>query len=123
MAGAELGEPRALPAVSVLDSISRVMVDVTDEEHLRAARTVRRVLAVWSDIEDLVNIGAYAAGANLDFDVAVQMKPRIDEFLQQAISEHADGKQTRARLVELAEQIDAVRGRLETKRPAAATAS
>ena len=111
------------PAVSVLDSISRVMVDVTDEGHLRAARAVRRVLAVWSDIEDLVNIGAYAAGANVEFDVAVQMKPRIDEFLQQAISEHADGMQTRARLVELAEQIDTVRTRLESKRPAVAAAS
>jgi len=111
------------PAVSVLDSISRVMVDVTDEGHLRAARTVRRVLAVWSDIEDLVNIGAYAEGANVDFDVAVQMKPRIDEFLQQAISAHADGRETRTQLMELAEQIDTVRARLQSRRPAAATAA
>ena len=73
------------PAVSVLDSISRVMPDVVTEEHVQATRIVRRVLAVWNDIEDLVNIGAYAEGTNVDFDVAVRMKPRIDEFLQQAV--------------------------------------
>ncbi len=107
------------PAVSVLESISRVMPDVTDEEHLQAAATVRRVLAVFSDIEDLVNVGAYAAGSNVEFDVAVKMKPVIDEFLRQAIDERAAFADTHQRLVTLAAEIEKVRGTLSIKIPAA----
>ncbi len=105
------------PAIAVLDSISRVMVDVVDEEHQAAASTLRRVLSVWHDIEDLVNVGAYAAGANKEFDVAVRMKPAIDEFLQQTVSERADFKGTRERLTVLAEQIEGLRKRLAGQTP------
>ena len=97
------------PAVSTLESISRVMVDVVDEEHIAAARAVRRVLAVWADIEDLVNIGAYVAGSNVDYDVAVQMKPRIDEFLQQGIMEKASFEDTRVAILELGKELAAAR--------------
>ena len=107
------------PAVSVLESISRVMTDVVDEEQMAAAATVRRVLAVWSDIEDLVNVGAYAAGANVEFDMAVKMKPAIDEFLQQAIIERAVFSETRDRLVTLASRIKDVRQKLKGKAPVA----
>ncbi len=100
------------PAVSVLDSISRVMPDVAGQEQLDAARVVRRVLAVWNDIEDLVNVGAYAAGSNVEFDVAVKMKPAIDEFLQQGIQERATYRDTRDRLVALAAETESLRQEL-----------
>jgi flagellum-specific ATP synthase len=109
------------PAVAVLDSISRVMPEVADVQHVRAAATIRRVLAVWHDIEDLVNVGAYAPGANAEFDIAVRMKPAIDAFLQQNMTDRADLATSRAGLVELAEQVDALRGKLSpgSVRPAA----
>ena len=64
---------------------------------------------VWNDIEDLVNVGAYAPGANAEFDLAVQMKPQIDAFLQQNIEECAAIEVTRNRLLAIAEQIESVR--------------
>ena len=103
------------PAVSVLDSISRVMPDVTEGDHLQAAREVRRVLAVWSDIEDLVNVGAYAPGANVEFDVAVRMKPEIDGFLQQGMHERTDLGASRGGLIELAQRIVSVRQELSSR--------
>ncbi|UCE60337.1 MAG: FliI/YscN family ATPase [Phycisphaerales bacterium] len=111
------------PAVAVLESISRVMTDVVDPEQLRAASVVRRVLAVWNDIEDLVNVGAYAAGSNVEFDVAVQMKPVIDEFLRQPIEEAAVFGETRDRLVALAADIEAVREKLASNAGAAAASA
>jgi flagellum-specific ATP synthase len=71
------------PAVDVLNSISRVAVEVTDPEHQRAAMLVRRVLATWHDIEDLVSIGAYVPGANPEYDLAVQTHQAVMAFLQQ----------------------------------------
>jgi len=52
------------PAIGVLESISRVMSDVADSPHLAVARKVRRLIATYHDIEDLVNIGAYVSGSN-----------------------------------------------------------
>jgi flagellum-specific ATP synthase len=76
---------------------------------------LRRVLASWSDVEDLVNVGAYAAGANVEFDVAVRMKPAIDTFVQQGIPELAGFSDTRRRLVELAAQINALRDQITSR--------
>jgi len=111
------------PAVSVLDSISRVMVDVVDAEHRAAAMSIRRVLAAWNDVEDLVNVGAYAPGANLEFDVAVQMKQAIDAFLQQGTKERSPLAETRGRLLKLAAEIGVLREKLAQSRPAMVGAS
>lgn len=100
------------PAVDVLQSISRVMPDVVGEEHRRAAHEVRRVLAVWADIEDLVNIGAYTVGTNPEFDVAVRMKPEIDDFLQQGVDDTSDSAETVKALIELSRRITELRNTL-----------
>jgi len=47
------------PAVDVLNSISRVMVDVVDAEHKARANDVLNIVATYSNAEDLINIGAY----------------------------------------------------------------
>jgi flagellum-specific ATP synthase len=111
------------PAVSVVESISRVMVDVVGQEHVKAAAVVRRMIAVWNDIEDLVNVGAYAAGANVEFDVAVKMKPEVDEFLQQAIEERADLDGTQECLLGLAARIEELQKKLMSSAPPAAAES
>lgn len=72
------------PAVDVLNSISRVAPDVMRPGQPQAAAAVRRVLATWNDIEDLVSIGAYVPGANPDYDVAVQTRAVLNAYLTQA---------------------------------------
>jgi flagellum-specific ATP synthase len=67
----------------VINSISRVRGDVCDKDHLRAARRVLSLIATFEQIEDMVNIGAYVPGANLEYDLAVQSRARILAFLQQ----------------------------------------
>jgi flagellum-specific ATP synthase len=100
------------PAVAPLESISRVMPDIIDAEQRQAAAEVRGVLAVCADIEDLVNIGAYAAGQNIEYDVAVQMKPEIDKFLRQDVAERCDLASARQGLLELAGRIRDLRQKL-----------
>ncbi len=99
------------PAIATVESISRVMKDVVSPEHQQAAREVRRVLAVWDDIEDLVNIGAYASGSNVDYDIAIEMKPKIDAFLQQAVEDAPEFGVTVEGICELARQINEIRQR------------
>ncbi|MCH7807673.1 MAG: FliI/YscN family ATPase [Planctomycetes bacterium] len=118
----ELANRAHYPAVDVLEGVSRIMPDVVSEEHMRAAAMVRRVLAVFRDIEDLVNIGAYTPGTNVEFDVAVQMKPVIDEFLQQGVRDCADWTSTVDGVIGLADQIDGLRVKFDAQR-ATATAT
>ena len=103
------------PAVSVAESISRVMTDVVDEQHQAAARTVLRVIATWNEIEDLVNIGAYATGSNPEFDAVIQTRSAVQEFLQQAIGQRVTFAEARQQLAELAQQIEETTARLEQK--------
>jgi FliI/YscN family ATPase len=82
-----LGHRNYWPAVDVLQSISRVADDVVDAQHRAAAAQVRRLLAAYKDVEDLLNIGAYANGSNDEFDLAIACKPTIDQLLMQGRSE------------------------------------
>jgi flagellar biosynthesis/type III secretory pathway ATPase len=82
---------------------------VVDGEQLKQTRRVLSLLAIYQDIEDLVNIGAYVAGTSVDFDLAVQARPRIIQFLQQDFSAPTTMAQSVAQLKELhtwIEQVD-----------------
>jgi flagellum-specific ATP synthase len=75
------------PAVDVLESISRLMPDVTTRAHQDAAQTIRELLAVYRDHEDLISIGAYRRGANRQVDLAIDMLDDIGKFLRQRVDE------------------------------------
>jgi FliI/YscN family ATPase len=94
------------PAIDVIQSISRVRSDVTSAEHVKAATRVLSLLAVYQDIEDLVNIGAYVPGINIDHDLPVQARSRIVQFLQQAKDVKSDVGLARKELFELVAWID-----------------
>jgi FliI/YscN family ATPase len=96
------------PAIDVIQSISRVRGDVTEPAHAAAARRVLSVLSTFQDIEDLVNIGAYVPGVNLEFDLAVQTRPRIINYLQQDSKAPSDLAQAKKQLLELNAWIDQV---------------
>ncbi len=100
------------PAVSVPESISRVMTDVVDAQHLAAARTVLQALATWDQIEDLVSIGAYANGSNPAYDAVIQTRPAVLAFLRQRIDEGAGFAEGRTQLLTLAQQIEELTRRL-----------
>jgi len=89
------------PAIDVLQSLSRVMGDVTTEEHRKAAGGIRKLLAVHAKNEDLINIGAYVQGSDPLCDKAIALMGRIDEFLLQSVKEKVDYEVTINNLLEL----------------------
>lgn len=108
------------PAVDVLNSISRVAPDVTSPAQQAAAATVRRVLATWGDIEDLVSIGAYVPGANPDYDVAIQTREAVNAFLTQGRDAGCTWEETVVGIEQLAQLIDKTRKNVTSRRAAAA---
>jgi flagellum-specific ATP synthase len=105
------------PAVDLLESISRVADDVCDANHIAARRRVRRLLAAHAEMEELINIGAYARGSSPECDLAIAMKPAIDRFLMQAMDERADYPLTCRALVELMVQSEEQQARLAAPAP------
>jgi FliI/YscN family ATPase len=95
------------PAIDVLQSISRVRGDVIEAEQQRWARRVLALTAIYQDIEDLVNIGAYAPGVNPEYDLAVQARPKILEYLQQDSKSPSTFEQSKRKLAELTAWIEA----------------
>jgi flagellum-specific ATP synthase len=78
------------PAVDVLDSVSRVMIDIVAAEQRNAAARVREVLATHREAEDLINIGAYVKGSNPKIDFAIAKIDAVRDFLRQGIDDHAE---------------------------------
>jgi flagellum-specific ATP synthase len=75
------------PAVDILGSISRVMPQVTSPRHVQAAQAVRRLLATWSEHEELVRLGAYKPGSDAEVDRAIQRIAPIRSWLAQRVTE------------------------------------
>ncbi len=100
-----LAERHHYPAIDVLASVSRVMSEVASEGHRQAAATVRRLMAAYRDVEDLVQIGAYVRGSNPLADRAIDAKRPIERFLQQGVFERSSLPEAVEALEALARQF------------------
>lgn len=75
------------PAVDVLGSVSRLFTEITTPEHQKWVGKVRRILATYREVEDLVRIGAYQKGTSPEIDKALQLMPAVEFFLRQGTGE------------------------------------
>ncbi len=83
----KLAHENHYPAIDVLGSVSRCMSALATPAHRRAASRLRDALATYRNSEDLISIGAYAAGTNPALDEAIALMPSILAFLRQDASE------------------------------------
>ncbi|GIQ68644.1 EscN/YscN/HrcN family type III secretion system ATPase [Xylanibacillus composti] len=88
------------PAIDVLGSISRVMNDIVPPEHQQAAEQLKRWLTVYRDSEDLINIGAYRQGSNIEIDKAIDYYPYIQSFMRQKTNEKVTLQDSVDKLIE-----------------------
>jgi flagellum-specific ATP synthase len=86
----ELAESGHYPAIDVEKSISRVMTNVADSQHVDAARRFRQLYSRYNKARDLIALGAYSRGNDAELDMAVQMRDPMTQLLQQNMREAAD---------------------------------
>jgi len=72
------------PAISILDSLSRLMPNICSRPQIEKAGAVRAMLAAYAKAEDLIRIGAYKPGSDVMLDKAIASLPVINAFLQQS---------------------------------------
>lgn len=83
----ELAALNRYPAIDVLRSVSRLMIEVASPEHQELANRYRAMAAVYEDAKDLIDIGAYKQGSNPKIDEAIRFADRLLEFTAQGVFE------------------------------------
>lgn len=94
----ELAAQNHYPPIDVLESVSRLMVDLSDSEQRTTAAAARDILAAYRGARDLINIGAYVRGSDARIDRALQKIEAINSFLKQDIHEQDNLAEARKKL-------------------------
>ncbi|MDP1564479.1 MAG: FliI/YscN family ATPase [Pirellulaceae bacterium] len=91
------------PAIDISTSLSRLMNELVGPEHRAAAVHLRSMLAKYAENEDLIVIGAYRTGSNLEVDQAIALRPAILAYLQQGMHEPCDAQEALKKLLAVAQ--------------------
>jgi flagellum-specific ATP synthase len=97
-----LAEAYHYPAIDVPGSISRLMPVVSGPVSVKAAGYIRRLMAVYAEAEDLINLGAYHAGSNPAIDEAIAKREAIEALLIQGTDEKSSPAETLAAMAKIA---------------------
>ncbi len=102
MLNRSIAQSGRFPAIDVLDSVSRVLPQVTSREHQSARQQVIALLAAHRRIEELVRVGAYARGSDAQADVAVDLLDEIEAVIRQPADIITDAEAKRSELLGIA---------------------
>jgi flagellum-specific ATP synthase len=78
-----IAERGRFPAINVLKSISRTMPGCQTQEERQVVKVAREAMSAYANMEELIRIGAYRAGADPLIDRAIQLHPAVEAFLGQ----------------------------------------
>jgi flagellum-specific ATP synthase len=97
----ELTDYGIYPPINILNSASRVMGDVSEDEHLKAAMEFKKMYALLKENETLIRIGAYQKGNDEELDRAIDKKSEMDEFLKQGSNDKPIYQESIDKLIEI----------------------
>jgi flagellum-specific ATP synthase len=75
------------------------MKDIVSAEQQEAADTLKRLLSVYRESEDLISIGAYQRGSNPEIDKAIQFIETIQAYTRQKVDEKVTLQEAQERLL------------------------
>ena len=78
-----IAERGRFPAINVLKSISRTMPGCLLPHEREIVSQARQTMSAYANMEELIRIGAYRAGADPLIDRAIALNPAIEAFLGQ----------------------------------------
>ena len=102
----KVAEMNHYPAIDILGSISRLATEITSEEQKEAAAKMRKILAIYRENKDLIDVGMYQQGTNPRLDTAIEMMPQINAFLQQKTADSVNMETTISTLISMMENVD-----------------
>ena len=103
-----IAERGRYPAINVLKSISRTMPRAADPDYVPVINQARAVMATYSDMEELIRLGAYRPGTSDEVDEAIRLHKPLEDFL-------AQGKDDCTRLAEGYQRLEQILTVVETE--------
>src|SRR5580692_8804008 len=103
-----IAERGRYPAINILKSVSRTMPRAADPAYLPLINRARRVMATYSDMEELIRLGAYRTGSSPEVDEAIRLHQPLEDFLGQA-------KEDATSLEQGYQRLEQILGNLETE--------
>ena len=97
----QIAERGRFPAIDVLRSISRTVPEVYGPGEADVAGAARRSLAAYADMEELIRLGAYAAGSSEEVDRAIAVNAPLEHFLGQGKDDASTIEESFAALSEI----------------------
>ncbi|MBS0614987.1 MAG: flagellar protein export ATPase FliI [Verrucomicrobia bacterium] len=94
----ELARQYHFPAIDILSSISRVLTNIVDKEHVELIGKVREVLSNYKKNELLIRIGEYKPGSDKGADFAIKYIDKVNRFLKQLVEEKSTFDETLSQL-------------------------
>lgn len=79
----ELANHGHFPAIDLLSSASRLLVDIVGKQDLELVRAVISVISVYEKNKDMIDLGVYKPGSNHELDYALRLIPGLNKFLRQ----------------------------------------
>ena len=83
----ELATQNHYPAIDVLESVSRLIRDLSTAEQQELTSRARRAMATYRKNQDLINIGAYPPGTNPAIDLSIHLYEPLKSFLCQPVEQ------------------------------------
>ena len=77
------------------------MHSITTHEHQQRARHLKQLFSRYERSRDLISVGAYAPGTDPVLDQAIVLHDRIENFLQQQITERVTMDESLGQLTSL----------------------
>ena len=87
-----IAERGRYPAIDILKSVSRTLPHCMNDEQNATRVAARKLMSTFSDMEEMVRLGAYKAGSSEEVDRAVALAPQIEQLINQGKHDpgHAD---------------------------------
>lgn len=99
----KLASQNHYPAIDVLQSVSRVMTNICEKDHVDRSNRIKDLMATYRESEDLINIGAYRKGTNKKIDSAVEKHESIEAFVTQGMHEKYSFEEIKTQMESLLE--------------------
>ena len=98
-----IAERGRFPAINVLKSISRTLPGCQAPPEREIVASARQALSAYANMEELIRIGAYRAGADPLVDRAIALNPALEAFLGQDKDDVSSLDQTFQALADIVE--------------------
>lgn len=102
----KVAEMNHYPAIDILGSISRLFTAIVSNEQKEAAYKLRKILAMYRENKDLIDVGMYTPGSNPKLDTAIEMIPKVNAFLQQRTTDSVTMQTTIDTLIDMMKNVD-----------------